>query len=345
MNAFKRHLKPLLLLAIGLCTLMSPVSALNNDASTHARLGLEAAARWPGYASLCDLDSLIRDVNSPRTESAHNTSSGEDRRRGALRRDRTSQQLPPMQVFDNLYFLGTPSVSAWLYGDEQGYLLIDGLNNDEEARKFILGGMKALGLDPQAVQGVLVTHAHGDHYGGADYVAEKLGVEIMMSQADWELAARLGNHPRFGPPPEPGVVLEDGQTIHFGASALDVHITPGHTPGTISPIFRVYDDGNPHSAVLWGGTGFNFGPNVEIFEDYAESAARMRKLAREAGVDVFISNHAGRDGSIERMAALSDRQPDEPHPFIVGVDGYSLFTVLEQCALAQAARFQRAPQQ
>ncbi len=331
------------LLAMALGTAMFPASfALGEDAATHARLGLEAADRWPGYASLCNLDSRIRDVNSPRSESARNQPTGERGRGAAARHGRTSRPLPPVRVFDNLYFLGNRSVSAWLYGDERGYLLIDGLNNDEEARRFILGGMKTLGLDPEAIQGVLVTHAHGDHYGGADYVAEVLGVDIMMSQADWDLAAALGEHPRFGAPPEPGVVVRDGQTIRFGVSALDVHITPGHTPGTISPVFAVYDDGQPHSAMLWGGTGFNFGPNAEIFRDYAESAARMRELSREAGVDVFISNHARRDGSIEMMAALADRQPDEPHPFVTGEEGYSLFTVLEQCALAQAARLRGA---
>lgn len=310
-----------------------------DDAATHAERGLSAATQWPGYASLCDLDSHMRNVNAPRTASDRQRTSEREHRHQASRQEGDAAPLPPMQVFDNLYFLGNRSVSAWLYGDEDGYLLIDGLNTDEEAREDILGGMETLGLDPSAIEAVLVTHGHGDHYGGADYIAKQLDVEIMMTQADWNLVETLGEHPRFGPPPERGVIVSDGETLHFGDSTLDVHVTPGHTPGTISPIFTVYDHGTPHAAMLWGGTGFNFGPDVETFAAYATSAAKMRRLSVAAGVDVFLSNHAKRDGSIEMMEALAQRQPAEPHPFVRKHEGDALFTVLEQCALAQAERF------
>jgi metallo-beta-lactamase class B len=308
--------------------------------TAQARIGLDAAAQWPGYASLCDLESRIRNVNVPRSAANDNPGSTRQRQRSREPSGRVERNpLPPLQVFDNLYFLGTRSVSAWLYGTDGGYILIDGLNSDEEAKRFILGGMEMLGLDASDLKGILVTHGHGDHYGGADYIAEHLDIDIMMTQADWTLAQSLGTHPRFGPPPESAVVVEDGQTIEFGDSALVIHVTPGHTPGTISPVFPVYDNGTRHIAMLWGGTGFNFGPNPEIFQQYADSAARMRVVSENAGVDVFLSNHSRRDGTAEMMEALAERKPGEPHPFVLGDEGYSLFTVLEQCALAQAERF------
>ena len=61
-----------------------------------------------------------------------------------------------------------------LHGTEEGYVLIDGLNTDEEAEQYIFGGMEALELDPAAIAMILLTHGHGDHYGGADYVTERL---------------------------------------------------------------------------------------------------------------------------------------------------------------------------
>lgn len=134
-------------------------------------------------------------------------------------------------------------------------------------------------------------------------------------------------------------MVEDGEVLHYGTSEMTVHMTPGHTPGTVSPIFEVYDQGAPHVAMLWGGTGFNFGPEVEIFRTYADSAARMAELSRAAGVDVYLSGHPRRDNSLEKLQALAMRPDGAAHPFVSGPKGYALFDVLQHCALAQAARF------
>ena len=232
--------------------------AAGQTAQDFARKGVAASTEFPGYAGLCDLGMSIRNVNVPRVRSQQSNRSGGGQ--GQRSRFEPKDPLPPMQVFDNLYFLGTHSVTAWLYGTAEGYVLIDGLTNDEEAAKVVLGGMQQLGLDPNAIRHVLVTHGHGDHYGGADFIAETLGIDVMMSKPDWDLVATLGTHPRFGPAPEQGTTVQDGQVLRVGSSELTIHLAPGHTPGTISPIFEVTDNGEPHMAMLWGGTGVQFWP-------------------------------------------------------------------------------------
>lgn len=308
-------------------------------AQTLAAKGVTAAeGRFEGYSSLCDLDRRIRNVNVPRVKKQRPAGTPSDRSprsaEGAQRKP-----IPPTQVFDNLWFLGTPQVTTWLYGTAEGYVLIDGLNTDEEAQEYVLDGMAQLGLDPSAIEMILVTHGHGDHYGGADYLADTLGVDIFMSQPDWDLVSTLGVHPRFGPPPASGKVVADGDVLHFGRSEMQVHITPGHTPGTVSPVFEVRDGDTRHMAMIWGGTGFNFGPDVGIFEQYADSASKMRTEVKEQEIAVFLSGHPGRDGTLPRLAALADRSAEASHPFVRGQSGLALFDVLENCALAQAARF------
>ena len=331
------RLIPIVAVSTALLLLATPLAA--QDAQAHAEAGLAAAADFPGFVDLCDLDMHIRDVNAPRDRSKRgHDHKGGDRKPRAEARD----PLPPMQVFDNLWFVGNRSVSAWLYGSADGYVLIDSLNTAEEAERDILGGMGKLGLDPAAIRMILVTHAHGDHFGGATFLSEKLGVPIAMSEADWQLAERTPPHPRFGAAPERGQVVAEGQRIPTGNGTLEVMITPGHTPGTISPILLLSDRDRTHKAVLWGGAGFNFGPDAGIFRDYAEAAAMARNRAKAEGVDVVLSNHVRRDGSDRLMAELAERGPDAPHPFVMGPRGLALFTVLEQCALAQAARFDAA---
>jgi metallo-beta-lactamase class B len=329
---------------MALCALLVPGVASADtplSAEDHAKIGIAAAADFPGYASLCNLDARMRNVNVPRDRKAQ--AGGQKRGSGGGSGQRlVAGPLPPTRVFDNLYFLGRHSVTAWLYGTEDGYILIDGLNNDEEAEKYILGGMRELGLDPKAIKHILVTHGHGDHYGGADYVAETLGLEVTMTEPDWQLVARIGTHPRFGPPPKRGIAVEDGQVLEFGTSQLTVHMSPGHTPGTVSPIFEVSDNGARHTVMLWGGTGFNFGPHGPTFLEYAKSARKMRKLAAQAGVAVFLSGHPRRDGTGDLLSQLGTREDGDSHPFVRGQEGYALFTTLEHCALAQAARFEKA---
>lgn len=323
-----------------MCCICLPSGGLLADVGKtkeeYAALGRAAAkAGFEGYASLCDLERPIRNVNVKRERKPR--PSGKNAQRRPTNRYEF-KPIPATQVFDNLWFLGTPSVTTWLYGTPEGYLLIDGLGTDEDAQKHVLGAMQDAGLDPSAIEAILVTHGHGDHYGGADYLSKTLNVPILMTQADWALVGGLGVHPRFGPAPERDKTVEDGQILEFGSSSLQVHVTPGHTPGTVSPIFTVHDGEDTHSALLWGGTGFNFGPFIEVFEDYAASARKMRRHAQRADVEVFISGHPGRDGTVNRLKELRSRAPGEPHPFVRQHEG-ELFDVLENCALAQAERF------
>ncbi|WP_300779895.1 MBL fold metallo-hydrolase [Enhydrobacter sp.] len=92
--------------------------------------------------------------------------------------------MPPTKVFDNLYFVGAKWVSAWAITTDGGIILLDSLNNEQEAREDIEGGLKELGLDPASIKKINVTHAHGDHYGGAKYLQEKYHAQVVMSDID-----------------------------------------------------------------------------------------------------------------------------------------------------------------
>ena len=76
--------------------------------------------------------------------------------------------LPPMQVMDELYFLGNYWTTAWAIKTSAGIIIIDALDNAAEAKQYIEGGLRTLGLNPADIKYVVVSHAHGDHYGGAD---------------------------------------------------------------------------------------------------------------------------------------------------------------------------------
>ena len=53
----------------------------------------------------------------------------------------------------------------------------------------MVGGLTALGLDPTQIKYVVISHAHGDHVGGARFL-QGCGARVVMSAADWDLLDR-----------------------------------------------------------------------------------------------------------------------------------------------------------
>ena len=112
----------------------------------------------------------------------------------------------------------------------------------------LLAGLAAMGRSIQDVTRIVLTHAHGDHAGGAAKTAELSGapVSIHRTDAQW---AREGH----APPRDPGtlfgrllnrtsnafppvVIAEefaDGDVLPIAGGLRVVH-TPGHTPGHVA---------------------------------------------------------------------------------------------------------------
>ncbi|WBL77275.1 MBL fold metallo-hydrolase [Bradyrhizobium xenonodulans] len=241
---------------------------------------------------------------------------------------------PPGKAFDNLYFVGGKWVSAWALTTSEGIILIDAMNNDDDAERTIEQGLRALGLDPSNVKTIIVTHGHGDHYGGAAYFTRKYGSRIALSESDWTMMeTKLEfDHPLWGRPPKRDIVVADGQQVRLGDATVDILITPGHTMGTISPIFEVRLGSQRHRALLWGGTAFNFGKNPERLQAYVDATARTREIAKQQGVDVLISNHSGYDGSVEKLEVVA---AGGANPFVLGAQTVErALTVMNECAQA-----------
>src|SRR5262249_12033830 len=161
------------------------------------------------------------------------TTCGIPRRTPAARSDGS-----PAKVFDNLYFLGNaplsgdiPTVTAWALTTSEGIILLDSLANANEATTYIEGGLKKLGLDPGSIRYVVVTHAHGDHYGGAQYLADKFHAHVVMSDTDWKVleGPLPADWPAYwGAPPKRDLSVSDGDTLTLADTTIEFYVTPPH---------------------------------------------------------------------------------------------------------------------
>jgi len=249
--------------------------------------------------------------------------------------ERTTWLTEPAKVFDNLYFVGTKFHSSWALTTGEGIILIDTLY-EYASDEAIVTGLRKLGLDPATVKYVIISHAHGDHVGGAKLMQDRFGSRIVMGGPDWDSIEKSVNQYPNGKPKR-DIVAADGQKITLGNTSVTLVLTPGHTPGTVSMLFEVRDNGTPLMVAYSGGTAFNFPNDVPHFETYINSQRKMAALAATANATVLMSNHSEFDNAVTKIKMLAARESGEPHPFDLGRNAVArYFKVSDECA--QVAR-------
>ncbi len=243
----------------------------------------------------------------------------------------------PAKVFDNLVWLGTKVHSSWALTDKDGIIIIDTLYNYASGPE-IIDGLKKMHLDPKDVKYVIVSHGHGDHDEGAKMLQD-LGAHVVMGAPDWDAIAKTQMP---GGNPKRDIVAGDGQKITVGANTVTILTTPGHTPGTLSFLFTVKDQGKPLVVAYSGGTS-----NIPLVNDvpgltqYIDSQRKMAKAAAAAGASIVMSNHSEFDAAYTKVRLLAARQPGEAHPYDVGSDGVQrYFKMADECAQATRLKAQ-----
>jgi len=255
---------------------------------------------------------------------------------------RSQWYADPVKVFDNLYWVGQTGYTAWAVITSNGIIVIDPLF-EYSVEEAVVNGLKKLEADPSRIRYVVVSHAHRDHVAGARFLQERVGARVILSAADWEL---LETDPGRWPKAKRDIVATDGYPLTLGDTSLTLYLTPGHTLGTIATMIPLKDGNRTHTAVLWGGTGFNWRsgspryitperPARFWYDQYANSARRLREIATKAGADVLLSNHPQYDRSTSNLSLMAKRRPDQPHPYVIGNESVIRFlTVAEECAKA-----------
>jgi metallo-beta-lactamase class B len=253
--------------------------------------------------------------------------------------------IEPTKVFDNVYAIGRLGTIVWTITTSEGIVLIDAGYADQ-LETVLLPGLRKVGLDPANVKYVLLGHGHGDHFGGAAYFQQR-GAHVVSSAADWDLMeappapARGGGPAPAGPAaPKRDVVAVEGRAITVGDVQFTPVLIPGHTPGSLGYIFPIKDGSRTHTAGLFGGSILIPGRiDDAALQQYVKSIQHFGDFARKLNVDVELQNHPLYDGLETKLERLKTRRPGQPHPFVVGQQGYQRFlTVMSECTQAQLER-------
>ena len=137
----------------------------------------------------------------------------------------------------------------------EGTILVDAGHAKQEKR--FAENLRRLGLQPEDIMLILITHGHFDHIGSAAKIAEISGAPVAIHKADKDrleqgiLVVPSGITPwgrvmggllrltksMFQIPPCPADIIlgeEDYSLKEFGIPGI-VTATPGHTPGSNRP--------------------------------------------------------------------------------------------------------------
>src|SRR6476469_9647864 len=229
--------------------------------------------------------------------------------------DRATWYASPYKVFDNFYWLGTRQHSSWALRTSEGLILID-TNFAWATEPEIINGLTTLGLDPRQIKYVVISHAHGDHDQGAAELQKRFGAKVVMGAPDWESTLQRPASAAGGVPTRDVAVGPDGMKLTLGDTTIDIVLTPGHTPGTLSYVFPVKDQGRTLLVAYSGGTLTGaFGSDATRWDEYVESQNRIAKAAANAGATVILSNHSEYDNAYTKARLIAaKREIGEEHP-------------------------------
>lgn len=207
-----------------------------------------------------------------------------------------NRPVEPFRIADNVYYVGTAELSAFLVTDPKGHVLIDAAL--EESADQIAANIRALGFKVEDVAILLVNHAHWDHSGGLAALKQASGARLLASAADApELES--GTVPyRSDLEPAPAVkvdgILEEGSRVELGGTALVTHLTPGHTKGCTSWSMRTAAAGRPVDIIFTCSITVAGQPLVDdqlypgAAEDFRATFAKLKGMK----ADIFLNFHS-----------------------------------------------------
>ncbi|NNM77422.1 subclass B3 metallo-beta-lactamase [Sphingomonas sp. ID1715] len=226
--------------------------------------------------------------------------------------------VAPFRIADNLYYVGTADLAAYLVVDPAGMILLDG--GLPQSAPLILDSIRQLGFDPKHVRYLINSQAHRDHAGGLAELKRATGAKLLASAPDAALLERGGTGDfAFGdrltyPPVKADGLLRDKAVLSLGRIRMTARLTPGHTRGCTSWTLPVRADGHVRQALFICGAsapGYRLTDNRAypwIMEDFRRSFETWRSLP----CDLFLGAHASYYGMAEKRAQM---EPGKPNPF------------------------------
>jgi metallo-beta-lactamase class B len=162
--------------------------------------------------------------------------------------------IPPFQIADNLYYVGSRDLASYLITTRDGDILING--SLASSPSLIRASVEKLGFRWTDIRILLNGQAHVDHVAGNAEILHETHARQMVMEGDAQMVERGGAGDFTGDhytPSHVDRVLHDGDTVTLGNVTLTALKTAGHTRGCTTWTFHTTQHGQPRSVVILGG--------------------------------------------------------------------------------------------
>ena len=264
--------------------------------------------------------------------------------------------LGGQRLFDNFYWIGNTGIGAWLITSNDGYILFDTMNSEEDARDIIIPAIKKLNLDPMKIKYLVFGHNHFDHTGGGEYIQKLTGAKAVMHRDDWELylkSSGRGGGGRGGrggapggageaaapaPPAAPlpkmkrDIDATDGMTLTVGNVTATIFTMTGHTPGSIGMVVPVTYQKTEHPILL-----VTAGTDVNNRGDFVGGYEHIWDEAIKRKVENVMQSHPNTNMNLlARTKYVHENYPPAKNPLLYGAARTERYiNIMRNCTLAR----------
>ncbi len=224
--------------------------------------------------------------------------------------------FPPFRIMDNLYYVGTQELASFLFVTPQGNIL---MNSDYESSvPVIKASVEKLGFKFSDIKILIAGHAHPDHVEGDALVKQLTGAQVVVGRLDADKTREF----RPGGKEHPiDRLVDEGDTVSLGGTALEAHLMPGHTRGCLAWSKTLKEDGKSYYTFIECSLNGQFLQVLDNYPGMIDDFRETFKKARTFPVQVFLSSHASFFNLAAKYKEMQKRGPGDPNPF-VDPEGY-----------------------
>ncbi len=189
-------------------------------------------------------------------------------------------------VLDRLYVVNTDTANFYVYLGDGGIICFDTGYRPQVIKRE----MKSIGIDPDEVTHVFLSHADLDHVGGLGLFKK---ADVYMS-VDEERMIKGLRSPRSAVR-SPRIwrryhLLGDSDTVVIGNDRIRAIATPGHTPGSMAYLLNdtflfLGDTCKLRNGEAYAGKHYTM--------DYEMQKESIRKLAKMSDIGCVLTGHSG----------------------------------------------------